>query len=239
MRRMNLASTPPDNEAFLREVDDELRRDELQGFWKRWGRWLVGGVVGGLALFAGFLWWQDNKVVKAGVDGEQLSQALDTLASTDTPEAEVQLKKLTTAKNAGYRATAKIALAALAAQRGNAQTAAKGFAEVAGDTSLAQPWRDLALVRQTVTEFDTLKPNVVIERLKPLAISGNAWFGSAGEMVALSYIKLGQPQLAAKLFGDIAKDETVPETLRSRAVQMASGLGVGAVEPATGKDLVK
>ncbi len=239
MRRMNLASTPPDNEAFLREVDDELRRDELQSFWKRWGRWLVGGIIAALALFAAYLWWENDKVAKAGVDGEQLSQALDTLATADTPEAEAQLKKLTTAKNAGYRAAAKIALAALAAQRGKSDVAAKGFADVASDDSLAQPWRDLALVRQTVTEFDTLTPNVVIERLKPLAVSGNAWFGSAGEMVALSYIKLGQPQLAVKLFNDIAKDESVPETIRSRAVQMAGGLGADTAQLATNKDLVK
>jgi hypothetical protein len=236
---MNLASTPPDNEAFLREVDDELRRDELQSFWKRWGRLLVGGIVGGLALFAGYLWWESDKVAKAGLDGEQLSQALDTLAVADSPDAEKQLKTLTTAKNSGYRATAKMSLAALALQRGNSAAAIKGFAEIVADESLAQPWRDLALVRQTSTEFDTLKPDAVITRLKPLAVSGNAWFGSAGEMVALSYIKLGKPELAAKMFGDIAKDESVPETLRSRAVQMANGLGSPAVEPATGKELVK
>ncbi|MEK6637169.1 MAG: tetratricopeptide repeat protein [Pseudomonadota bacterium] len=223
----------------MREVDDELRRDELQSFWKRWGRWLIGGILGGLALFAAYLWWENDKVANAGVDGEQMSQALDTLATSDTPEAEAQLKKLTTAKNAGYRATAKIALAALAAQRGDSKAAAKGFADVASDSSLAQPWRDLALVRQTVTEFDTLKPDAVIERLKPLAVSGHAWFGSAGEMVALSYIKLGQPQLAAKLFNDIAKDESVPETIRSRAVQMAGGLEAGTAGAATNKDLVK
>ena len=236
---MNLASAPPDNEAFLREVDDELRRDELQSFWKRWGRLLVGGIVAALALFAAYLWWQNDKIAKAGIEGEQLSLALETLATADTPEAEGQLKKLTDAKNPGYRATAKIALAALAAQRGNAQAAAKGFAEVAGDKSFAQPWRPLALVRQTITEFDTLKPNLVVERLKPLAVSGNPWFGSAGEMVALSYIKLGQPQLAAKLFNDIAKDESVPETIRSRAVQMAGGLGGDAAQAAAGKDLAK
>lgn len=234
-----MASAPPDNEAFLREVDDELRRDELQSFWKRWGRWLVGGIIAALALFAAYLWWQNDKIAKAGVEGEQLAQALETLATADTPEAEGQLKKLTSAKNPGYRATAKIALAALAAQRGNAQAAAKGFAEVASDESVAQPWRHLALIRQTITEFDTLKPNLVVERLKPLAVAGNPWFGSAGEMVALSYIKLGQPQLAAKLFNDIAKDESVPETIRSRAVQMAGGLGGDAAQPAASKELAK
>ena len=240
---MILASTPPDNEAFLREVDDELRRDQITGFWKRWGRLLVGGIIAALALFAGYLWWDSEKAVKAGLDGEKLSLALETLSKGDSKDAEGQLKLLTTAKNSGYRAASKMSLAALALQRGNTDVAAKGFAEIARDDSLSQPWRDLALVRQTATEFDTLKPDAIVARLKPLAVSGNAWFGSAGEMVALSYIKLGQPQLAAKLFGDIGKDETVPESIRSRAIQMASGLGAGAAElqtgPAKGPEAVK
>ena len=231
-----MASTPPENEAFLREVDDELRRDELKGFWKRWGRWLIGGIVGGLALFAGYLWWESDKAAKAGADGETLAKALETLSSSDTPEAEAQLKSLTTAKNPGYRASAKLAVAALALQRGRPDVAAKAFGDVANDESLAQPWRDLALIRQTMTELDTLKPDAVIARLKPLAVSGNAWFGSAGEMAAISYIKLGQPQLAEKLFADIAKDESVPQSIRSRAVQMTSGLGAGTVASAAGKE---
>lgn len=239
MRRMILASTPPDNEAFLREVDEELRRDELQSFWKRWGRWLVGGTLAGLALFAAFLWWDHQQQELAGKDGEQLAQALDTLAQADSPEAEAQLKTLTSAKNPGYRATAKMALAALAGQRGNIEVAAKGFGEVAADDDFAQPWRDLALIRQTATELDKIKPETVIARLKPLAVPGNPWFGSAGEMVALSYVRIGQPQLAAKLFSDIAKDETVPETIRSRAVQMSSGLEAGEGKSASGKENVK
>ena len=37
----------------------------------------------------------------------------------------------------------------------------------------AQPFRDLALIRQTTAEFDTLKPQVVVDRLRPLAVPGN------------------------------------------------------------------
>ena len=33
-----MASTPPNDEAFLREVDDELRREQIQTMWKRYGR---------------------------------------------------------------------------------------------------------------------------------------------------------------------------------------------------------
>jgi len=38
---------PPDtqNEAFLREVDENLRRDQLETFAKRYGTWIIGAVV--------------------------------------------------------------------------------------------------------------------------------------------------------------------------------------------------
>ena len=39
-----MAVTPHTDEAFLREVDEELRRDQLTSFWTRYGRWLVGGI---------------------------------------------------------------------------------------------------------------------------------------------------------------------------------------------------
>ena len=60
---------------------------------------------------------------------------------------------------------------------------------------------------------------------------GNPWFGSAGEMVAIAQLKLNRPQQAARLFADMAKDESVPESIRSRAEQMAGSLGVVVQQP--------
>jgi hypothetical protein len=39
---------------------------------------------------------------------------------------------------------------------------------------------------------------------------------------------LGKNDLAGAMFGAIAKDEAVPETIRSRVVQLAGVLGVDA-----------
>jgi hypothetical protein len=85
------------------------------------------------------------------------------------------------------------------------------------------------LVRQTAIEFDTMTPDAVIARLKPLATPGSAWFGSAGEMVGISHMKQGKKDLAGATFAAIAKDETVPESIRSRIVQLAGVLGVDAL----------
>jgi hypothetical protein len=69
----------------------------------------------------------------------------------------------------------------------------------------------------------------VIARLKPLAKPGNPWFGSAGELVAMAYLKEGKKDLAGPLFAAIAKDEDAPKSMRSRARQMAGVLGYDAV----------
>jgi hypothetical protein len=36
-----LAIKPADNESFYREVDEELRRDQLTGTWQRYGKWII------------------------------------------------------------------------------------------------------------------------------------------------------------------------------------------------------
>ncbi|MFO1238925.1 MAG: tetratricopeptide repeat protein [Sphingomonadaceae bacterium] len=233
-----MASTPPTHEAFLREVDEELRRDELQSLWQRYGRLGIAIVVLLLAAWGGWLYWQARETKASGLEGEQLSQALDDLQAANPDAALKKLAPLTTSKNVGYRASAKMAEAGVALGKNDFAEAARIYGEVASDTKVPQPWRDLALIRQTAAEFDSIKPETVVTRLGPLAAKGNPWFGSAGEMVAVAYLKMGKPELAGKLFADIGKDENVPETIRSRAVQMAGSLGVDAVNPPT-KEVTK
>ena len=223
---------PPTSEAFVQEVDDELRRDQLARFWKQWGRWLVGAVLLGLAAFAAFLYWEHQQGVKSGEESEMLAQALQSLGSGDIAKAEQNFATLAKSSNDGHRGAAKIAQAGLKLQKGDENGAVAAFGLVAADTTLPKPYRDLALIRQTVAQFDTMKPDDVVSRLKPLAVTGNPWFGSAGELVAVSYMNMKKPDLAGKLFAAIGKDETVPETIRSRAVQMAGVLGVDAVDTA-------
>jgi hypothetical protein len=47
-------------------------------------------------------------------------------------------------------------------------------------------------------------------------------------MTALALLKQNQPAQAAQLFAAIAKDKSVPDSIRARSVQIASSLGVDA-----------
>ena len=216
------------NEVFLREVDDELRRDQALDLWRRWGRWLIVAVVAGLALFAGWLGWRSHRETVAGREGEQLTAAYDALGGGRTAEAGTSLAALAGSSSEGYRVMARFSQADLQLQAHQDVQAAATFAAIAADGSIDKPFRDLALVRQTAAEYDRLKPQVIVERLRPLAVAGSPWLGSAGELLAGAYLKEGRRDLASTLFGQIAQGDDVPQTLRQRAVQMASAMNAGA-----------
>src|SRR6185369_619313 len=112
------------------------------------------------------------------------------------------------------RATALFGRAAIAADQNDTKIATAKFKAIAGDSSLPQPFRDLALIRQTALEFDALKPAEVIARMAPLTKLGAPWFGSAGELTGMAMIKQGKTAEAGRLFAAIARDQQVPEQLR-------------------------
>jgi len=224
-----LAVTPNTDEAFLREVDEELRRDQVAGLWKRWGRWMIVAVVVALAAFGGYLLWQNHRQNTVGEQGEKLQGVIQDLSAGKTAaQVAAPLADLAASKTPGYRAVAGFAQADALFEKGDTNGAAAKLGEIAGDNSLGQPFRDLALVRQTTIQFDTLKPQVVIDRLTPLAVKGNAWFGSAGELVAAAYLRMNRRDLADRLYGQIGQDDDVPDSIRQRAVQMASVLDAEA-----------
>ena len=225
-----MALRPTDNETFYREVDEELRRDQMKSYWERFGKLIIAGVVLVIAAIGGIIWWQNQKEVKAGERSATLVEAFEDVAAGRKKAAIPKLDGLVDSGSDGHRAAALLTKADLAIEADDLKGAAALFKRVADDSGLAQPYRDLALVRMTAVEFDTLPPQAVIDRLKGLAVAGNPWFGSAGEMVALAYIRQNKPQQAAGIFAAMAKDKKLPDTLRSRATQMAGSLGVDAVQ---------
>jgi hypothetical protein len=227
-----LARGPVDNESFYREVDEELRRDQMKSYWERFGKLVIAGIVLVLAAIGGFIWWQNQKEVKAAERGEQLIEAFDDIAARRKAAAVGKLDALAKSGSEGHRAAALMTKADLAIEGGDLKGAAAIFKQIADDKGLAVPYRDVALVRMTAIELDTLPPQAVVDRLKGLAVAGNPWFGSAGEMVAISYLRMNKPQQAGALFAAMAKDKKLPDTLRSRATQMAGSLGVDAVQAA-------
>ncbi len=219
-------------EGFFREVDEALREEELISAFKRYA--VAAGAAVGLALLAlgGYLWWTNHQAdVRAG-QAEQIVLALDKLDSGQQDAAFAQLGPVATDGSEGNRAAARILQAGIDTRQGKLAQATQLLGQVAADDRAPKPFRDLANIRSVALGFDKLPPEQVIARLRPLAVPGGPFFGSAGELVGMAYLRQGRRDLAAPLFGAMAHDTQVPDSLRARARQLAGVLGFDAVDDA-------
>ena len=220
-----------EQDVLLREVDEAVRQDELGDLVHRY-RWPVGiGLVLVLAAFGGWLAWSDYREGQLEERSETLITAFDDLDAGRIDQADGDLAALAEGDSSAAAISAKLARAGIALRDSSRRAEAVALYEgVASDADAPQPYRDLAAIRAVAANFEQMESQAVVDRLKGLATPGNPWFGSAGELVAMAYLKQGRENLAGPLFAEIAKDEDVPQTLRSRARQMAGMLGYDAVE---------
>ncbi len=218
-------------DGFLREVDEALREEQMVGAIKRYAKPVGGVILAGLLALGGYLAWDYSVKSKAHERSEKAELAFDKLRGGQLDAAAKEYEALAKDGSDGSRAAAAMSLAAIALAQGKDQDAAKRFAALAADQTAPKPYRDLAVIREVSIRFDTMKPDDVVAKLKPLAVPGNPFFGNAGELVAMAYLDMGKPDLAGALFAQIGKDEKAPKSVRVRARQMASGLGYdGGVE---------
>jgi hypothetical protein len=226
--RTDLALPTDPAESFVREVDENLRRDQAQDFLKKNGPWIIGAVLLFLAAVAGYLYWQDRQQKTAEGDTEKLNAVMAQIGGGQIAASEKELPALKDSKSEGVSAAARLTHAALLLDKADRKDAMEEYRAVANDKDLAQPYRDMANIRLTALEFDQIKPEDVIARMEAMAKPGNPWFGSAGELTAMAMLKQGRKSEAGRMFAAMAADKQVPDTIRSRAVQIAGTLGVDA-----------
>jgi hypothetical protein len=224
-----LAIKPNEGETFLREVDEELRKERVNQFVARFGWAIVAGIVLFIAAIGGWIWWQGRQAAQAEGQGENLLNALDMAEAGNRNGAATMFNQLAESDISGYRVSALFARANAQIAANQIPAAISTLRSIADNGDLDEAYRQAALIRQTALEFDSLQPQVVIQRLGPLARPGEPWFGTAGEMVGVAHLKMGRPNLAGPLFAQIGRDENVPPSIRTRAIQMAGSLGIDAL----------
>lgn len=228
-----MAISPTDSsDVFIREVDDALREDQLKSFWDRYGKLLLGVITAGLIGYGGYLYYNHSKAQDAGVTSETYYRGMDAADANNFAAADKEFAAVVKEGDPAYRSAGLMAQASTAMQQNNVAKAAEIYGQVATDTKVLQVYRDVALVRQMTLLFDKEKPETIIARVSPIAKPDNAMYGSAAELIALANMKLGKDAEAAKIYGEIAANESVPDGLKTRAQQMAGMLGVAVPENA-------
>ncbi|WP_260482528.1 tetratricopeptide repeat protein [Sphingomicrobium flavum] len=229
----------PPNEtpvSFEKEVDESLRRDQMADFAKRYGKWIVLGLILFLASVAASIWYQGKSDEEAGKRGEELALILRDLNGGATNGLNERLDTLAADSDGVAKAAALMTKANLAVKSQDRATAIQIYGQMADDESLPDPYRQLASIHQTLLDFNNMEPDAVIAKMQPMAKPGEAFYGTASELTALAMYDAGRLAEAAQIFTAIAADDSVPASLRARAEEMAITVAARAENPVAPSD---
>lgn len=201
---------------IFNEVDEEIRREQLNKLWQRYGTYIIALcvlVVAGVGAWRGYEWWQAKQAAQAGAAFEQ---AVTLAEAGKHQEAEAAFAKIASDGTASYRVLARLRDAAELA-RTDSKAAVAAYDAIANDNTAGQVIQDLAAVRAGFLLVDTAPFSEIRTRLEPLTAPDRAFRHSAREILALSAWKAGDMAAARQWADMIITDPQTPSGTRSRA----------------------
>jgi hypothetical protein len=208
---------------IFREIDEELRRDNLLKLWSRYGYHIIGAAVFVLVVAGGIVAWRDHQLSERRAQSARYAAAL-TLAQDGKEADAVKVFATIAHEGEGYAILAAFEEAALLAKSGDREAAAAAYDRISAKGELDPNFRDLAVLLSVGQRMPEVDPQTTIDRLAPLTASGSAWRPSAIELTALARLKSGDKSGALNLFKSLADDAAAPQSLRARAAEMAVAL---------------
>ena len=208
---------------IFREIDEELRRDNLLKLWSRYGRYIIAIAVFALVVAGGFVAWRDHQLSERRAQSTRYAGAL-TLAREGKEADAVKVFAAIAHEGGGYAILAAFEEAALLAKSGDREAAVAAYDRIAAASEFDSDLRGLAVLLSVMQRMPEADAQTTIDRLAPLTASGNPWRPSAIELTALARLKLQDKSGALALFKSLADDPATPQSLRARAAEMATAL---------------
>ena len=210
-----------DSDALIREVDEELRRDQLKKLWELYGTYFLAGAALILVGIGGNQWWQGRRVAAAEAAGLRFEEALNLAGTGKTEEAQKEFSAIAAGRRDAYATLAQLALAGAALKAGKSDEALAAYEAVAG-TATDPLIKDFARVQVATLKIDGADWTDMQNRLNDLIGDKNPWRYTARELLGLAALKAGKLDDARQTLGPLSADPRVPAAIRERANAMMS-----------------
>ncbi len=220
------------DDSFIREVNEELRSDQMKGAWARFGRYIIAlavlivlGTIGKVA----YEYWDDNASSGAG---DQFLAAMKLADENKTDEALAALDKLEKEGHGAYPVLARMRAATVLAQKGDNAGAIASFQEIAKDKAVPAAVQDAAKMRAGFLLVENGTYEQVSAAVEEMAVPGNAFRHSAREALGLAAYKAGNMPQARQWFQSIIDDVDSPRNVSNRAHMMLDLITASGKAPA-------
>ncbi len=220
------------DDSFIREVNEELRSDQVKGAWRRFGRYLIALavlIVLGTVGYKVYEYWDDNQ---SSGTGDQFIAAMKLADESKNDEALAALEKLEKEGHGAYPILARMRAATVLAQKGDTAAAVAAFDVIGKDNAAPAAVRDAAKMRAGWLLIEGGTYDQVSAHVEEMAVPGNAFRHSAREALGLAAYKAGNLTQARQWFQAIADDAQSPRNVANRAQMMLDNITASGKAPA-------
>lgn len=210
-----------DTDSFIDEINDEVRKDRLYGYLKRYG-WIAALVVVGIVGAAGYSEFQRaQEAAKAQALGDAMIAAL----AEDDQGARAAALANVTAETPQGAAVLAFMTAGAQTEAGEAEVAAQTLDAVSANGDVPLIYRQVASFKALMLRHDTADAASLRAGFEALAVPGVSLRLLAEEQLALLDIEAGDTDAAIARFQSILDDAEATSGLQRRALQAMVALG--------------
>jgi len=205
------------DESLFREVDEEVRKEQIAKIWKRYGNVFVGLSIGIVVAVAGLKGWQYWQRVQAEKAGSAYFAAATLQQDQESEKALSAFETLAKGSHTGYATLARLRVADALAAAGKRDEAVKAYDALAADSSLDRSLRDVARVRAAWLLADAASANDLAKRLSGLDAKNSPWRDTVNEILALASYRAGDYGDADRRMNEIMASPDLTPAARQRA----------------------
>lgn len=205
-------------DALFREVEEDLRHEQLHRLWKQYGSTVIATAVMIVVVVAGQQGWKAWQARQHQAD----AQAFEAAIEKNDPDA---LAHVAGSAGKGTAAIAQLAQAKVLVQTGKVEEALKVYRSLSRATDLDPVWRNTATVQWGLLAMDHgVSLDEVQAAVASVATPGQPMEFSARQLLAAVAMQQGDGVKARALWAELSADANAPASLRERAKQVLTTL---------------
>ncbi|HPG88468.1 MAG TPA: tetratricopeptide repeat protein [Hyphomicrobium sp.] len=225
-----------ERDSLLREVEEEIRREQMQKIWDRYNGVILGAAALIVIGVGGYKYLESNRIAHAQATGGEFANALQLSEEKKDDDAIKAFEKIAEQGPAGYAALARLNIAGAHARAGRtaeALAAYESIINVSGGDALLKNYAQLQVASLKLGDGDYTEQE---NRLKPLAADDSAFKITARELLGLSAFKAGKLAEARQYLEPLLIDQNASRAIQERVKIVMGDIAraeTGAAKPAT------
>lgn len=212
-------------DAFIREVDEDLKNESMKKLWDKYGLFVLLIVIVSLTVAVSYESIKSWYIKRAENRTEGYAVALSMQNQGLFDDSLEALDLIINQKMGTYAELAEMQKANILLEQSKEKEALALLEKIANDKSRSLQLRDTALIKLASYRQDSATFEEMSELLSSITKSkDNAWYAVAEDMLATILLRDGNIEQAKEIYNALLENQDTPDDLKNRIKDILSVL---------------